>query len=70
MSLLLSKYSLPVRVVTVPPLMSQCPLLPKAVTDCVPTTEQVFPAAEGCYCVPATEQVSPAAEGCERLCPR
>ncbi len=46
-------------------LLSKCPLLQKAVTDCVPANEQVFPAAEGCDCVPATEQVSSAAEGCD-----
>jgi hypothetical protein len=42
---LLRMCSLLLRVVTV---MSQSPLLRKAVTDCVPTTEQVSPVAEGC----------------------
>ncbi len=46
------------------PQLSKCPLLRRAVTDCVPANEQVFPAAEGCDFVPTTEQVSPVAEGC------
>jgi hypothetical protein len=52
------------RAVTLSPLLSKCPLLQKAVTDCVHTTEQVLPAAEGCDFVPSTEQVSPVSEGC------